>query len=381
MFKKTMFAGILLGSLAGAAQAQQSNVTIYGVLDAGVINASHSGSVNDSVTGVSSGILGASNIGFRSAENLGGGLTVGVQLESQIDVGDGSQGKSSSTGAANSLFSRGANVFLEDQKFGKITLGRQENAAWRAYSSLDSSSHSNLGGNPIFLSDGSSFGGTATSKVGLSRYTGGTYVSNALRYDTPKFAGFFASASRTFGNVPGDLDAGASNQIMLRYDNNGKIFGALGNYRAYDTNGNANGGNNYAGVGYRATEALTVSANYWNLENPNGNGAANTKFNLYNVGARYAFTPKLSASVGYYQLNDKINSNNGTNLTSLIVRYNTSKRTQFYTGVSSVVNKGTSGFAAWGGGGANANSLSITNGLSGAGADQVAVAVGMRHAF
>jgi predicted porin len=202
-----------------------------------------------------------------------------------------------------------------------------------------------------------------------------------LRYDSPKFAGFFGSASRVFGNTPGDIDSGASNQIMLRYDNNGKIFGALGNYRAYDANGNANGGNNYAGVGYRATKDLTVSANYWNLENPNGNGAANSKFNLYNVGARYDITPKMSASVGYYQLNDKINSNNGTNLTSLIVKYNTSKRTQFYTGVSSVVNKGTSGFAAWGGGGANANSLSITNGLSGAGADQVAVAVGMRHAF
>lgn len=383
MFKYSMIAGILLASLAGAAQAQQtqSNVTIYGTLDAGIINASHSGTANDSVTGVGTGILGASHIGFLARENLGGGLTAGARIESQINIDDGSQGKSSSTGAANSVFGREANVFLEDQKYGKITLGRQANAAWSTYSSIDSTGHSNIGGNPIFLSDGSSFGGTATSKVGLNRYTGGSFVSNALRYDSPTFAGFRAVASRTFGGVPGDLDASSSNQLMLRYDNNGKVFGAVGTYRAYDTNGNAWGGNNYVGLGYRATQDLTFSGAYWRLENPNGAGAANTKFDLYNIGARYAVTPKLTASVGYYQLKDKISSNNGADLASVILRYNTSKRTQFYTAVSGVNNKGTSGFAAWGGGGSNANSLAVTNGLSGAGVDQTAFAVGMRHSF
>jgi predicted porin len=382
MFKKTMIAGVLLASLAGTGQAQaQSNVTVYGTLDAGVINASHSGSANQSVTGVGTGIIGASHIGFTSREDLGGGRAAGVRIESQINTDDGSQGKSSSTGAVNPVFGREANVFLTDQKFGTVRLGRQENAAWRAYASNDSTGHSNIGGNPIFLSDGSSFGGTATSKVGLSRYTGGAFVSNALRYDSPAFAGFSATASRTFGGVPGDLDAGSANQIMLRYDNKGRVFGALGNYRAYDTNGNAWGANNYIGAGFRATADLTFSGAYWQLENPNGNGAANTKFDLYNVGVRYNVTPRLTASVGYYQLQDKINSNNGTDLQSLVLRYSMSKRTIFYTALSNVNNKGTSGFAAWGGGGANANSMAISNGLSGAGADQTAFAVGMRHTF
>lgn len=380
MFKKYVLAVLLAAGFSATAMAQ-SNVTIYGVLDAGVVNASHSGSVNDSVTGVSTGIIGASHFGLITKENLGGGLTAGAQLESQVNVDDGSQGKSSSTGAANPVFGREAKVFLEDKTYGKVALGRQENAAWRTYSSLDPQGHSNIGGNPVYLSDGSSFGGTATSKVGLNRYTGGTFVSNALRYDSPIFSGFNLAASRTMGGVAGDFDAGSSNQLMLRYDNNGRVFGAAGAYRAFDTSGNNWGQNNYAGLGFRATDDLTLMTNFWRLENPNGAGAANTKFNLANVGARYKIKPDLTLGVAYYQLSDLISNKNGSNIKSATLRYNVSKRTEFYTAVSVADNKGASGFAAWGGGGANNNTLAITNGISGAGVNQTAVAVGMRHAF
>ena len=380
MFKKYMLATTLAAGLSATAMAQ-SNVTVYGVLDAGVLNASRSGTVNDSVTGVATGIIGASHFGLITKEDLGRGLTAGARLESQINVDDGSQGKSSGTGAANSVFGREAKVFLEHKKYGNMSLGRQENAAWRTYSSLDPQVHSNIGGNPVYVNDGSSFGGTSTSKVGLSRYTGGAFVSNALRYDSPAFAGFRVSASRTMGGVAGDFDASSSNQIMLRYDNNGRVFGAAGAYRAFDTAGNNWGQNNYVGVGFRATNDLTLMTNFWQLENPNGAGAANTKFNLASVGGRYKINTNLILGVGYYQLSDLINSDNGSGIKSATLRYDVSKRTQFYTAVSDVNNKGTSGFAAWGGGGANNNTLAITNGISGAGVNQTAVAVGMRHAF
>ena len=380
MLKKYVSVVLIVMGISTVASAQ-SNVSVYGVLDAGVINASRSATVNDSVTGVSTGIFGASHFGLITKEDLGRGLTAGVRLESQINIDDGGQGKSSSTGAANSVFGREAKVFLEQKKYGNISLGRQENAAWRTYSSLDPQGHSNIGGNPIYISDGSSFGGTSTSKVGLSRYTGGAFVSNALRYDSPTFAGFRTSASRTMGGVAGDFDASSSNQIMLRYDNNGRVFGAAGAYRAFDTNGNNWGQNNYLGFGFRATNDLTLMTNFWRLENPNGYNAANTKFNFASVGGRYKINPNLTFGVGYYKLSDLVDSNNGSEIKSATLRYNVSKRTEFYTAVSAVNNKGTSGFAAWGGGGANNNTLAITNGISVAGVNQTAVAVGMRHAF
>lgn len=364
------------------ASAAQSNVSIYGVLDVGMIHASHSGStINDSMTGMSSGVIGTSHVGFRSKENLGDGITAGAQIESQLSTDDGSQGRSSGTGSANPVFGRGANVFLESKTLGRITLGRQENAAWRTYSSLDSTRHSNIGGNPIFLSDGSSFGGSSASKVGLSRYTGGSFVGQALRYDSTIIDGFSVTASRTFGGVPGDFDAGSSNQIILRHDSDGALFGAVGHYRAYDTLGNVWGGNTYLGIGVRAAKDLVVTGNYWRLENPNGAGAANTKFDLYNAGIRYVVTPRVTTSVGVYQLKDRINGTNGSELQSLVLRYDMSKHTQLYAALSGISNKGSSGFAAWGGGGANAHSLATTQGLSGAGINQTAFAVGMRYGF
>lgn len=184
-----------------------------------------------------------------------------------------------------------------------------------------------------------------------------------------------------FGNVAGDMDASAADQIVVRYDNKGMVFGALGYYNTNASTGRPQGRNNYAGMGFRATKDLTLLANYWAMENPNGNGAANTKFDLYSAGARYQINPKLEATVGFYRLEDKINSANGTDRQSAGLMYSLSPRTTVLAMVSAVENKGTTGFAAWGGGGANANSLAITNGLSAAGVDQTAFAVGMRHSF
>jgi predicted porin len=381
MLKKYVSAVLIVTGISTAAIAQ-SNVTIYGVLDAGAVNASNSGPGHDTLTGITTGIIGASHLGFLSKEDLGGGLFAGAQLESQINVDDGTNGKSSSTGLPNAVFGREAKVFLDDRTYGKIGLGRQENAAWRTYSSLDPQGHSNIGGNPIYLSDGSSFGGTSTTKVGLNRYTGGTFVNNALRYDSPKFAGFNLVASRIFpGLTTGGVNAGASNQLMLRYDNDDRVFGAAGAFRSYDTTGLAYGMNNYAGIGFRVTDDLTFMTNIWRLENPNGAGLANTKFNLVNIGGRYKINPNLTLGVAYYQLSDLISSKNGSNIKSATLRYNVSKRTEFYTAVSIADNKGTSGFAAWGGGSANNNTMAMSNGIGGAGVDQTAIAVGMRHTF
>lgn len=183
MYKKTLILGIFLASVTAAAHAQ-SNVTVYGAIDTGIVSASNSGTANGQFTGVQSGIHAASHLGFRGTEDLGNGWKAGFKIESQIQADDGSNGKSNSNGSANNTFARGVNTSLSHNDYGTVTIGRQDNAAWSTYSSLDARRHSNFGGNPVFLSDGSSFGGTATSKTGLSSYTGGPFVSNAIRYDS-----------------------------------------------------------------------------------------------------------------------------------------------------------------------------------------------------
>lgn len=381
MFKKLVIAGAVVAAATGSALAQQSNVQVYGLIDAGILGTNHAGTANANVNAVSSGIDQTSRLGFLATEDLGGGLKSGVQLESQIDAGDGSQGKSSSSGAANGTFSRGANLFLDHKEYGKVTLGRQANAAWSTYASFDGRKNSNFGSITNFISDGSSFGGTSTAKTGLNSYTGGPFSSNTVRYDTPTYAGFSGTYARVFGNVSGDADASSADQYVVRYDNNGAFFAAASMYRVNNSSGNASGENAFGGIGYRVNKDLTLSGTYMNLKNPSNASGTNGNFDLYSVGARYQATPKVELTAGAYQLKDKNNGANGADLQSLQATYSFSKRTQVYAAGSFVQNKGATGVAAYGGGGANLNSLGTTNALSVAGVSQSAYAVGLRHSF
>jgi len=386
MFKKSVIAVALMAAAAGSALAQSSNVQVYGIMDMGVMSTNNAGAANGSLNSVVCGIDQTCRLGFRSTEDLGGGLTAGAQLESQIDGSSangstGSQGLGSASGSANAVFSRGANVFLEDAKLGKLTLGRQANAAWGDYASLDARRNSNFGSITNFIADGSSFGGTATAKTGLANYTGSPFTSNTVRYDTPKFYGVSGTYARVFGNTAGDADKSSADQYVIRYDNNGMFYGAVGMYKVNNSSGNAAGETTFGGVGARVTKDLTLTSTYFKLTNPSAETASNGSFNLYSVGARYQVNPKVDVTTGIYQLKDNNSSNNGASLQSVQATYAFSKRTQAYVAGSFVQNKGATGIAAYGGGGANLNSLGTSNYLATAGADQSAYAVGIRHSF
>ena len=385
MFKKSVIAVALLAAAAGSALAQSnlsSGVQIYGIMDAGVVSATNVGSANSRITAFNSGVDQTSRLGFRATEDLGGGLKAGAVLENQVDLGNGSQGLSAGSGAANAVFSRGANIFLEHGTYGKITLGRQANAAWGTYQQFDGRNNSNFGSVTNIINDGSSFGGTSTAKTGIASLTGTSWFNNAIRYDTPKWNGVNATYARVFGNTAGDIDFGKADQYVLRYDNNGSVFGALGYYSANNSTGVETARTKWYGAGYRATKDLTLTANLFQMENPSST-AANTKFDLKSIGARYQINGKWYANAGYYMLDDKVTSTNGMKMTSASLNYDLSKRTSLFFGVSKSTVDGTTGISAWGnGGGANYDSLGQTaNKLGAQGQDQTAYAVSMRHSF
>jgi len=395
MFKKIVIAGAIAAVAAGTALAQSTptassnlggGVQVYGIMDMGVMSANKVGAANGSLTTTVCGIDQTCRLGFLASEDLGGGLKAGAKLESQIDGSSangssGSQGLGSASGSANAVFSRGANVFLDHSKYGRLTMGRQDNAAWSTYSSLDGRRNSNFGSITNFIADGSSFGGTSTAKTGLANYTGSPFTSNTIRYDTPSFYGFNATYARVFGNTAGDADKSSADQYVLRYDNNGMFYGAVGSYKVNNSSGNAAGENLFAGVGARVTKDLTLTTSYFNLKNPSNVSGTNGDYDLYSLGARYRVNPKVDVTAGLYQLKDNNNSANGASLQSAQVTYSFSRRTQVYLAGSFVQNKGATGIAAYGGGGANLNSLGTSNYLAAAGVDQSAYAVGLRHSF
>jgi len=162
--KKSLLAVAAVTAFAGAAQAQ-SSVTIYGLLDVGVMGQSNSNMLNGSTGGTSAGYGGtgstsaprngnsfgfmqggqsASRLGFKGMEDLGGGTKAIFTLEQGVNTDNGSQyasglpgngkttvgmGNMSNTGDSSNqgqLFNRGAYAGLEDAKWGTLTLGRQQ---------------------------------------------------------------------------------------------------------------------------------------------------------------------------------------------------------------------------------------------------------------
>ena len=126
---------LAIAGLVSAPAFAQSNVTIYGVADAGLAAGSHG---DTDFRGVLSGVLSGSRIGFKGSEDLGNGLKGVFVLEQGFDIGNGiaspAVGGAGSEMAADygsadktdgdSVFSRQAYVGLSGA-FGTVSLGRQ----------------------------------------------------------------------------------------------------------------------------------------------------------------------------------------------------------------------------------------------------------------
>lgn len=121
--KKSLIALATIGALSGVAHAD-SNVTVYGVVDAAVRTANNQNASGDSLNSVGNGLLQGNRLGFKGQEDLGGGLKAVFQLESGFNIGDGTAAQNGAT------FSRNATVGLSDAKLGTLTIGRQNNLAY-----------------------------------------------------------------------------------------------------------------------------------------------------------------------------------------------------------------------------------------------------------
>src|SRR5471032_2897342 len=111
--KKSLVALALFGAFAGAAQAQ-SSVQIYGTVDAGVAKA----------TGTTAQVTKRDNnkLGFKGAEDLGGGLKAIFQLEIRFEPDTGTIENTS--GVNSRPFFQGQSRVGLQGDFGTVRLGR-----------------------------------------------------------------------------------------------------------------------------------------------------------------------------------------------------------------------------------------------------------------
>jgi predicted porin len=307
-----------------------------------------------------SGAMETSRLRLIASEDLGGGTTASIVLEQQIASGTGTNGTSSSTGSVNAAFSRNSKFVLADQKFGTLTMGRQNSLIYKTFNIMDARADKNFGSAAVFWNDGSTFGGTSTTKTGLSTITGGSYWSNAVRYDLPVINDLQISGQYVPGGSATDSTYSSRYALTAEWKVNSNLNLVIGESKIYGTTGLVTGLTDLYGGRYKFGDT-TIGIGRTVIKNPSTLGASNTSFYLDGFSVKRAMAPNIDITAGVYKLTDNISSANGATEMAIVGDYYFSKNINFYIAVGQTANKGTSGFAPFGGsGGANINSLSTT---------------------
>ncbi|ODV41417.1 hypothetical protein AWV79_37150 [Cupriavidus sp. UYMMa02A] len=359
--KKSKSLAILAVSTVATTAYAQSNVTLYGVADAGIEFTTKAGRNGNSQVRLTSGNLSGSRWGIRGTEDLGDGLKAVFVLESGFDLDTGNSGQS------GRLFGRNAYIGTES-RYGALLLGRQQTSLREFANIYDPAALADRYG---ILSIAPEFGARA---------------DNAVKY-IGQFGGLTASAFYSFqanGNeVPGANVFGRDFGAYVSY-----ASGPLSVGIAYD---DAHGGTpanqapvirRYSVAGTYTTGPVKVFAGYRLAKALDGAklpGAQSTNngSNLYWLALGYKLTPAFSVNgAAYYQ--DFRQTGSDPWLFAIIADYTLSKRTDLYASVSYALNKdnsqlGVNGF----------NTVSTTSAVYNVepGANQFGAVVGIRHRF
>lgn len=342
-----------LAVLAAAASASyaQSSVTLFGIADATVQVGR--GSI-DNNTGLGSGGLSTSRIGFRGVEDLGGGLKAGFWLEAGYTINNGN-GQNSNALA----FTRRSTVSLMGDSWGEIRLGRDFTAPY----------------NNLYDAFGDNGVGAIleTQDLGLA-YGLQTRTSNAVSYFTPKTLGGFFGQVQYYRN-------GRSQSPTTNQDLYGNGYGVRVGYENGPVSvGVAYGKSDYAAG--TATAPFEVDSKTLNIGGSYDFGVAKL---LLSVGQDEGEGPGIDAKTRLYTVGttvpvgaglvraswtraDQRDSELRADKFAIGYVHNLSKRTALYTTFAYLKNK-------------DAASLALAGSTTGLGDNSKGLDIGLRHAF
>lgn len=360
--QKPIYAAMAAALTVGAAQAQ-SNVTMYGIIDAAVETYTNADTAGNSMTRMPSlgGGMFPSRLGFRGTEDLGDGLKAIFQLENGFAPDTGTQGQ-------NRLFGRQAWVGLQG-KWGQLTFGRNYNMLNISTYDVDiiGPSQYGLGSLDSFIPNGRSDNSIAYRGTFSGVSVGGTY---SLGRDTSTAGG--PAGTSCAGESAADATACREWSALLRYDGNG--YSLISAYdRIYGGAGAANGLNSSAKTDSRAHVAAFIKQNDWKLGlgliTRNNEGlATQPRSNLVYLGAAYNVTPFFTIDGQIAKLDYRA-TNNDTSQFLIRGVYNLSKRSAWYVAAGRISNDGTAALALSAGGSV------------GAGMNQTGLIAGIKHSF
>lgn len=320
------------GMVSGVAMAQ-SNVTIYGVADAGL--ALERGGPAGSVSKVTSGIASGSRLGFKGKEDLGDGLAANFVVENGFGIDTGAAGQ------GGLLFGRQAWAGLSGS-FGAVALGRQYSPLYKTLRDVADPFCDGLAG--------------AITNV----FVGNTRVDNMVSYASPKLAGWSAELAYGAGEVAGDAAANRTLGASATYGE-GPLTVVLVHHQRENPLATAHSRNTLLTARYVFANGVTGHVAHAVNRDLAGNGSKDTL-----LGGTMRMGPgKFIASVIYHQ--DDTAADRDARQYAVGYLYSLSKRTDLYTAYGHVNNR-------------NGASFKIGNATdSGSGA--TGVNLGMRHVF
>lgn len=329
----------------------QTNVTIYGVVDAG-LSKEDTGAPNGKRTlQLNSGNQSSSRFGFRGSEDLGGGMKAIFNLEGGYDV---------STGVGDSaLFGRRSVVGLESE-FGTLTIGREYSPIAAIAGATDALGQGFYGSNLSAFNN--TFGGAHLTRR----------LSNSVNYKSNTYSGFSLLAAYSAGEqaspTPNTTPAPDSlnlRGVALQYSNGGLYIG--GGYHEYNRLAAGKDKESAIGAAYKFGD-FEVKGNYM-VGDQTG---PNNKFEQYNIGGTYSLNAN-KFFVNYQQ--NKLETGAKGNAVTLAYSYNLSKRTNLYASYAKLDNNNLAAFGLF------ASTPSVVPPAAALGSDPSALSLGIRHSF
>lgn len=344
---KKLFAAATV--LAAGIASAQSQVTIYGVVDAGLVH--ESGGPSGARTVMGPGMESGSRLGFRGTEDLGGGMKAVFTLEQGIlnDTGALAQG-----GLA---FGRQAFVGIGGN-FGLFTLGRQYTPSALTQVKYDPFTTGLAGTSANLLSPGGAGGSNRMNRT--------------VKFSTPGgLAGFAGEIAYAFKDTTGAKPIGSELGFSVSYAS-GPFSTEFSHHRVQDGGGAGVTGKVTWIAGKYDFGGITGYLNYVVNSNSRVFGIlnANSRDILIGLSAQLG-SGKLMAS--FISKNDRTAQNQDAQQLAIGYSYSLSKRTDIYASAAKIRNKnapivvGVSGYRV-----GNATTQ---------GSGNQALSVGIRHVF
>jgi predicted porin len=315
--KYRILAAAAFTAISGITHAQ--NVTLYGLVDAGLRHVTNTNAAgDDKLTMSSKGTYSSNRFGLKGVEDLGGGMNAHFVLEGGFNSGTGELDNTASV-----LFRRQAFVGI-GSSWGTLDLGRQYTIAFKSANAYDPFNYKYTDIIPV--------AGAAT----------GARMNNDIQY-TGAFGPWTVRAEYALGEVAGSTSDGSAIGAGVDYVSGPLVLGGAYTRRkpapTFLENKNLTLGGAYS------FGELRVSAGYID-ERQATTGTDTTTKNVW-AGASYAVSPAFAVTGAFYQTRTSTAGADGKrNLAMVGGTYSLSKRTLFYAAVDNSRLSGTTAKAA-----------------------------------